>query len=69
MYPAIHYELARQRQRDLLAEAERQRAANGFRHAGVTPAARRSRRRANTSPSASKPGIASHSDVEAGFEV
>jgi hypothetical protein len=42
LHPSIHLELARQRHQDLLAEAERRRAADAFRHAGVTPAARRS---------------------------
>jgi hypothetical protein len=68
VHPSIHLELARQRHQDLLAEAERQRAANGSRHAGVTPAARRSPRGANASPSAFNSGIASHSDVDVGLE-
>jgi hypothetical protein len=68
LHPSIHLEIARQRHQDLLAEAERQRASNGFRRAGVTPAARRSQRRANASHSAFNSGLASHSDVDVGFE-
>jgi hypothetical protein len=69
MYSAIHLELARQRQRDLLAEAERRRAANGFRNAGVTAAARRSQRQASARQPHSTPDLSSHADVEVGFEV
>jgi hypothetical protein len=68
VHPSIHLELARQRHQDLLAEAERQRAANGFRLTGVSPAARRSPRRANASPSAFNSGLVSHSDVDVGLE-
>jgi hypothetical protein len=69
LHPAIHLEIARQRHRDLLAEAGRQRIAKAVAHAGATPAARRRRGRANASRPPSKPEIVHHSNVEAGLEV
>ncbi len=69
LHPATHLEIARQRHRDLLAEAERQRIATAVAHAGATPAARRRRGRANASRPASEPEIVHHSNVEAGLEV
>jgi hypothetical protein len=70
LHPALHLEIARQRHQDLLAEAERQRTAKAVDHARVTAAAaRRLRRRAGASPSASTPRTVPHSDVEVGLEV
>lgn len=69
LHPSIHLEIARRRHQDLLAEAERHRTAKALNHAGVTPAARRSQRRASASPPAFNPGIAPHSDVDVGLEV
>lgn len=69
LHPSIHLEIARQRHQDLLAEAERQRTANAFGHARVTPAARRSQRRTSASLSAFNPGVAPHSDRDVGLEV
>jgi nucleotide-binding universal stress UspA family protein len=52
--PSIHLELARQRQQDLLVEAERRRTV---------------KRRVSASPTALTRGVARHADVTVGLEV
>jgi hypothetical protein len=68
-HPSVHLQIARQRHQDLLAEAERRRTAQPFRHAGVRPAPRRSQRRTSASPYALNPGVGPHSDGDIGLEV
>jgi hypothetical protein len=67
LHPSIHFEIARQRHQDLLAEVERLRIAEVVDDAAVTPTARRLQRLANASRSAFD--AARHTDVEAGLEV
>jgi hypothetical protein len=69
LHPSLHLEIARQRHRDLLAEAERLRIAKACAHAGATPTARPRQGLPSASRPASKPEIARHLDVEVGLEV
>jgi len=66
LHPSIHFEIARQRQQDLLARGERDRIAKAIGHMAAWPTLRRRQEEASAS---SKPEIARHSEVEVGLEV
>jgi hypothetical protein len=68
MHPSIHLEIARQRQKELLAEAERQRITNALDYTEATATVRRRQGRA-TDFRPTPRSIARHSDVEVGMEV
>jgi hypothetical protein len=59
LHPSIHFEIARLRQRDLVAEAEHRRIAAAFDDAPIT----------STGRSRLRPASASRSAIEAGLEV
>jgi len=67
VHPYIHLEIARQRQQDLVARAERHRIANARNHAAATP--RAWRRLMSAWRPASKTDIPRHLDCETGLEV
>jgi hypothetical protein len=69
LHQSIHFEIARQRQQDLLARAERDRIAKAIGHTAAWPTVRRRQGEASASRPASKPEIARHSEVEVGLEV
>jgi hypothetical protein len=66
LHPSIHFEIARRRQQDLLARAERDRIAKAIGHTAAWPTLRRRQGEASAS---SKPEMARHPEVEVGLEV
>jgi hypothetical protein len=66
LHPSIHFEIARRRQQDLLARAERDRIAQAIGHTAAWPTLRRRQGEASAS---SKPEMARHPEVEVGLEV